>query len=66
MASREVLKIMDWNRLKGFIFSSDTQGVVYIDDATITFIKTATEWEVTGGSAEQQSLTLLFLGEWLP
>ena len=57
---------MDWNRLKGFIFYSDTQGVVYIDDATITFIKTATVWEVTGGSEEEQTLALLFLYEWLP
>lgn len=57
---------MDWDRLKGFIFTSTTQGVVYIDDATVTFIKNANEWEVTGGSEEEQSLALLFLSEWIP
>lgn len=57
---------MDWDRLKGFAFTSATQGVVYIDDTPIAVIKNATMWEATGGSAEQQSLALLFLGEWLP
>ena len=57
---------MDWDRLKGFIFTSATQGVVYIDNTAIAFIKNATVWEVTGGSEEEQALALLFLDEWLP